>query len=227
MPVLLPVGHLDAGRARGRAPVTALVAVACVAVFVGPQDAGRSAAWLHEFGATPADLLGGGAGRGVLTLVTSVFAHANWAHLLYNLAPLWVFGAALERAVGGVRFAALFLGAGALGMLAEAALHPASPVPVVGASGAVAALAGAFAVAFPRARVVVAAVFLTVPVRTCVVLGAWVLVEVVAGVGAAAGGPGGVAHGAHLAGFALGVSLMAALDPARRGRWGRGFLRSV
>ena len=235
MPVLLPVGSLDAGRppAPARAPVTTLLALACAVVFVGPQDAGRSGDWAQTFGAVPADLFGGGAhpagaGWGALTLVTSLVSHASWPHLLYNLMALWVFGSALERTVGSARFAGLFLVGGVLATLAQAALWPASEVSIVGASGAVAAVAGAFAVAFPRARVVVAAVFLTLPVRVWVALGAWAVVEVAAGTLAAfrgAGGAGGVAHGAHVAGFAVGVLAMAVGARAQGVLWGRPFLR--
>lgn len=217
MPVLLPVGRLDAGRPQSWAPVTAALALTCVAVFVGLQDAGRAAGWTRALGVVPADLLAGGAGWPALTLATSLVSHASWPHLLYNLAALWVFGTAVERSVGGARFAALFLAGGVLATLAQVALWPASEVPVVGASGAVAAVAGAFAVAFPRARVVVAAVFLTLPVPVWVALGVWAAVEAAAALVAVggAGGAGGVAHGAHVAGLVVGVSVMAV---AGRGR---------
>ena len=226
MPVLLPIGHLDAGPpgAPAHAPVTTLLALACVAVFVGPQDAGRSAEWVQTFGAVPADLWGG-VGWPALTLATSLVSHASWPHLLYNLAALWVFGAAVERSVGGARFAAMFLVGGALATLAQSALQPASEVPIVGASAAVAAAAGAFAVAFPQARVVVAAVFLTLPVRVWVALGTWAAVEVAVGALAvfqATGRAGAVAHGAHVVGFVLGVAMMAVVGARRTIRPDRG-----
>lgn len=206
MPVVLPVGTFDAGPPRGMAaPVTTLLVVACLVVFAGPQEGGRAPAWALSHGLVPADV-------SASALVTSLFAHASWGHLLYNAVALWVFGSALERHVGGARLAALFFGLGAAAMLVEATARPASVVPIVGASGAVAAVAGAFAVAFPRSRVVVAAVFLTVPVRARVALGLWVAVEVAAGLGAAVQSPeaaADVAHVAHLAGFVLGASVTA------------------
>ena len=180
---------------------------------MGPQDVGRSAEWPRAFGLVPSLYLGGGSAPFLrwLTPMTSLFTHVSWLHLVYNLAALWVFGAAVERAVGRARFIALFLGLGALAMIVEAALTPASSVPIVGASGAVAALAGAFAVAFPRARILMAAVFLTVPVRAWVALGVWMAVEVAAGITAfrsPASAAGGVAHAAHVAGFLLGATAM-------------------
>lgn len=231
MPVLLPIGHLDAGPVEGpsRAPVTALVAVVCVVVFVVFQDGGQSGAWVRTFGAVPADLFGGGAGWRVATVATSIVSHASWSHLLYNLVALWVFGAAVERSVGSARFAALFAVGGMVATLAQAALWPASEVAIVGASGAVAAAAGAFAVAYPRARIVVVAVFLTFPVRVWIALGVWALVEAGSGVLgplSEGGGVGGVAHAAHLAGFGVGITAMAAATLLRNGhREGWAFLR--
>lgn len=228
MPVLLPIGRLDAGPARAHAPVTALMVLACVAVFAGPQHAGRSADWVALYGAVPADLWRGGAGWPGLTLVTSLVTHASWPHLLYNLFALWVFGAAVEPSVGSARFAAMVVAGGVLATLAQAALWPASEVPIVGASGAVAVVAGAFAVAFPRARVIVAAVFLTLPVRIWVALSVWVAVEAAVGVAAAAqrgGGAGTFAHGAHLAGLVLGIGMMGLIRAIRSRRQGIRFLR--
>ncbi|MEM1117260.1 MAG: rhomboid family intramembrane serine protease [Bacteroidota bacterium] len=214
MPVVLPIGSFDASPPRGvaAAPVTLVLVAACLFVFVGPQEAGRAAGWAVAFGLVPADL-------GAAALVTSLFAHASWGHLLYNAVALWVFGSALERRIGSARLALVFLGLGAGAMFVEALARPESAVPIVGASGGVAAVAGAFAVAFPRSRVVVAAVFLTIPVPARVALGLWAAVEVASGISAALHGPtaaADVAHLAHLTGFALGASVMAALPGFRR-----------
>lgn len=207
MPVVLPIGSFDASPPRGAVatPATGLLVAACAGVFVVLQGGGQAPTGAVTYGLVPADLAAG-------ALVTSLFVHASWGHLLYNAAALWVFGSALERRIGSARLVALFLGLGAAAMLAEAVLRPDSIVPIVGASGGVAAVAGAFAVAFPRSRVVVAAVFLTVPVRAHVALGLWAVVEVAAGASAAMGALGAatdVAHVAHLAGFALGALAMA------------------
>ncbi len=222
MALVLPLGHYDAGPVAGpatglieglaAAPVTALFAVLCALVFLGPQDRGRDAGWAQTYGAVPTEIaaaVGGGPAEGrapgvwpLLTLATSLAAHASWAHLFYNLLALWVFGVAVERALGSGATVGLYLGLGALACAAEVAATAGSAVPIVGASGAVAVVAGAFAVGFPRARVVVAVLFLTVPVPAWVALAVWAAVEVVAGTSA---GGTGVAHVAHLSGFALGA----------------------
>ena len=207
MPVVLPVGHFDAAPTdrAAVAPVTAAFAALCVAVFVGVQAQGHDVEWTWALGAVPAEVLSAedGTARGVLSLATSLVAHASWAHLFYNLVALWVFGAAVERSLGAARTFALYLGVGVAATLVEAAVSAAPTVPIVGASGVVAAAAGAFAVGYPRSRVVVAALFLTVPVPAWVALGLWAAVELMAG-----GGGEGIAHAAHLSGFALGALAM-------------------
>ena len=212
MPVVLPVGHFDAAPPERRvaAPVTAAFAALCVAVFVGLQAQGQDVEWTWALGAVPAEVLPpeGGTVRGTLALATSLVAHASWAHLFYNLVALWVFGSAVERALGAPRTLTLYLGTGVVATLVEAMVSAAPTVPIVGASGVVAAAAGAFAVGYPRSRVVVAALFLTVPVPAWVALGLWVAVELLAG-----GGGGGIAHAAHLSGFVLGAFGMRAARP--------------
>ena len=228
MPVVLPVGHYDAGPAVGpaAAPVTAVFVLLCALVFVGPQDRGRDGAWAQTYGAVPADVAGtfatpptdesdGARPWAPLTLMTSLVAHASWSHLFYNLLALWVFGMAVERAVGSARMLALYLGVGVLAGAAEVVASAGSSVPIVGASGAVAAAAGAFAVGFPNARVLVAALFLTVPVPAWVALALWAAVEVVAGATAPASGTG-IAHTAHMVGFVLGALAGIALLRPRR-----------
>ena len=222
MPVVLPVGHFDATPHTGRlaAPVTALAVVVGLVVFVGPQRFAADADATAALGAVPAEVVAALSQTlatpedrlwSLSSIWTSLTAHASWAHLFYNLVALWVFGSALERAVGRGPVVGLYLGAGALAVLAQVAVSAGSSAPIVGASGAVAAAAGAFAVTFPRSRVIVAALFLTVPVPASVALGVWAAVEVTVGFG---GGTPGVAHAAHLSGFGLGA-LFALLPPIR------------
>ncbi len=214
MALVLPVGHFDAGLGAGSraAPVTALFALLCAFVFIGPQDQGRDGTWAQSLGAVPSDVVASLGGRAAgdepshdvwppLTLATSLVVHASWAHLFYNVVALWVFGTAIERVAGSGPALLLYLGGGVLASLGEVAFSAGSAVPIVGASGAVAVAAGAFAVGFPRSRVVVAVLFLTVPIPAWVALGAWAALEVVVGMGR---GGGDVAHVAHLCGFVLG-----------------------
>ena len=209
MPLFLPIGQLDAGPrpARAPAPVTAGVALVCAVVFAGPQDFGLASAWAGAHGLTPARYFGSsGLAHWVASPLTSIVTHASWPHLVFNLVALFVFGTAVERHVGARWFAFLFFGLGGLALLAEALSDPASTSPIVGASGGVAVVAGAFAAAFPRSRILVAAFFLTLPVRAWVAIGSWLAVEVAMWVSAPASST--TAHAAHLAGFALGLTVM-------------------
>jgi membrane associated rhomboid family serine protease len=90
----------------------------------------------------------------ILTLVTSLFLHGGFVHLAGNLIYLWVFGGAVEEALGRVRFLTLYLACGAVGSLMHTVLFPQSTVPSIGASGSIAGLLGAFLILRPRARIV-------------------------------------------------------------------------
>ena len=210
MPLLLPIGQFDAGPrpARALAPVTAGIALACAIVFAGPQDFGLAEAWAGTHGLTPARYFGSsGLAHWMVSPLTSIVSHASWPHLVFNLVALLVFGSAVERRVGAWWFGVLFFGLGGLALLAEAVSNPSSTSPIVGASGGVAVVAGAFAAAFPRSRILVAALFLTLPVRAWIAIGVWLVVEV--GMWAFAPASSTTAHAAHLAGFALGLTVMA------------------
>jgi membrane associated rhomboid family serine protease len=145
-------------------------------------------------------------------LVTSAFLHGGWIHLIANMWTLWLFGGAVESRLGRPRFAALYGG----GLLAAAAAqmwaYPASPVPVIGASGAVAAVLGAHVVLFPASRVLllipILFIPLFVPVGTLVYAGIWFAIQVLNGAGAlASDAPGGVAWWAHVGGFLGGLAI--------------------
>ena len=227
MPLLLPIGQFDAGPrpARALAPVTASIAVVCLGVFAGPQDFGQAGAWAGVHGLTPARYFGSAGLGWVASPLTSIITHASWTHLVFNLIALLVFGSAVERKVGARWFGFLFFGLGGLALLAEAVSAPSSTSPIVGASGGVAAIAGAFAAAFPRSRILVAALFLTLPVRAWVAIGLWLAFEV--GMWVSAPASSTTAHAAHLAGFALGLTVMAVFLKNRPQQPARGIPRSL
>ena len=165
-------------------------------------------------------------GRG-LRLVTALFLHADWAHLLGNLVFLLIFGLPAERAMGPWRFLALFLFGGAFANLAAAVSIAAPDRIIIGASGAVSALIGAYLALFPGARLGVVlplGLFLEfVRVPAFLLIGLWALLQVVF----AYSGPalGAVAWPAHIAGFLFGVvfALLARASIARRLRRKRGY----
>jgi membrane associated rhomboid family serine protease len=155
----------------------------------------------------------GGAG-GWHTVLSSMFLHGSWFHILGNMWFLWVFGNNIEDSMGHGRFAAFYLVTGVLAAAAQVAIQPSSPVPMVGASGAISGVMGAYLVLYPRARIHML-VFLGFFVTRAVVpaylmLLYWALLQFVGTIPAVAGvGPeGGVAFAAHLGGFVAGVALI-------------------
>ncbi len=169
--------------------------------------------------------LGDPAATGV-TLFTSMFMHGGWLHLLGNMWYLWIFGDNIEDRLGHVRFLGFYLVAGLASALAHAFFNPYSPLPTVGASGAIAGVLGAYARAFPRARVVtlvpVFFFFQIIALPALLVLGLWFVFQFLSGAfSAVGGGAGGVAWWAHIGGFAFGYLVMGwAQRPARpSGAW--------
>jgi membrane associated rhomboid family serine protease len=150
----------------------------------------------------------------VLDVFTSMFLHAGWLHLLGNMLFLWIFGANVEDRVGRARFLLVFLAGGVVADVAQILSNPTSEAPMIGASGAIAAVLGAYVVLFPRARIQ-SLVFLgffyqLIAVPAIIVLGFWFLLQVVDGIGSL--GPttavdGGVAVFAHIGGFVAGALL--------------------
>ncbi|NED36405.1 rhomboid family intramembrane serine protease [Streptomyces sp. SID8499] len=226
------VGALRAVRTT-RAPVTRTLIVLCCLVFaIGPAgglnpahgsgDALLAAqqAYFRRWGVIPAELFTGSA-RAALTPATALFVHGSWVHLLGNMLFLHVFGAMTEARMGRVRFTLFYTGCGYLALVGYALAHSASDQTLVGASGAISAVLGAFLYLFPRARVTSVLPFLFfLPLR----LPAWVVLPFWAGLqwlaaGRAGQGPG-VAYLAHVVGFGLGF-LFAWVrygGPGRRGR---------
>jgi membrane associated rhomboid family serine protease len=147
-----------------------------------------------------------------LTPLTSMFLHGGWMHLLANMWFLWVFGNNVEDSMGRARFLIFYLLTGLLAAGAQAAVHPASAVPMVGASGAISGVMGAYIVLYPRVRVhmiVFLGIFITrVAVPAFFMLGYWFLLQVLGGLPAIASEAGGVAFWAHAGGFAAGMALV-------------------
>ena len=142
--------------------------------------------------------------------ITSMFLHGGILHLLGNMLFLWIFGDNLEEEMGHMGFLAFYLATGIAAALGQVVAEPASPVPMVGASGAIAGIMGGYLLLFPKARVDVLIFFVfiirIIPVPAWLVLGLWFGGQVVAGSMAEAG-MGGVAYWAHAGGFIAGLAL--------------------
>jgi membrane associated rhomboid family serine protease len=155
-----------------------------------------------------------------VTLFTSMFVHAGLWHLLGNMLYLWVFGDNVEDRLGHFRYLVFYLACGLGAALTQVMLSLGSDTPMVGASGAIAGVLGAYLVLYPHARVLTL-VFLVIFIRimylpAIILLGIWFALQMVS----AMGGGGGVAWYAHIGGFVTGILLIAALAPS--GRSGRG-----
>jgi len=153
-----------------------------------------------------------------ITPLSSMFLHGGWFHILGNLWFLWVFGNNVEDSMGHGRFVAFYLLCGLAAAAAQAAANPASAVPMVGASGAIGGVMGAYAVLYPKARVhmlLVLGFYVTrAVVPAVVVLGYWFLLQLLGGIPALASEGGGVAFWAHAGGFLAGIALCFAFrDP--------------
>lgn len=157
------------------------------------------------YGLVPAELSSGkDTPLAISHVFSSMFLHGGLGHLLFNLLFLWVFGPTLEAFLGKGRYLALYLGTGVAAALAQVALAPGSPIPMVGASGAIAGTLGAYWVLFPRAQVLtLVPIFIFVRLiwlPAWFFLGLWLLFQVLS-----APKGGGIAFGAHIGGFLMGA----------------------
>ncbi len=201
--------------------VTAGLIVACIAVYVWQVSLGERAAMeaVLGLGAIPAVLFDSRelAPELVLipawgTVLTSMFLHADWLHLGGNMLYLWVFGDNIEDAMGHLRFLVFYVVCGIVAVLAHSFMQPDSVSPLVGASGAISGVLGAYLVLHPRVRVLVLAFYrVPLPLPAYIVLGGWVILQVVnvyvEGMTPVADA-GGTAWWAHIGGFVAGVLLI-------------------
>jgi len=150
----------------------------------------------------------------VPTLFTSQFLHAGWMHIIGNMLYLWIFGDNVEDRLGHFRYLLFYLGAGAVAAILQVLINPFSSVPMVGASGAIAGVMGAYFVLYPQSRVLTAIFivifFDVVEIPAVFFLGIWFLMQLLSGVGSLGvsnAAAGGTAFWAHVGGFAMGVAV--------------------
>jgi len=147
------------------------------------------------------------------TVLTSMFMHGGWFHLIGNMLFLWVFGNNIEDAMGHVKFLFFYLICGAAAAAAQTFVSPNSIVPMVGASGAISGVLGAYLLLYPKVRVhtlIILPIYITtVAVPAWVMLGYWILIQVLSGLGSLREvEKGGVAFFAHVGGFVAGFLLV-------------------
>jgi membrane associated rhomboid family serine protease len=168
-----------------------------------------------SFGVVPSDLTHGGSQNipfspipEPLTFLTYMFLHAGWMHLISNMLFLWVFADNVEDAFGYFAFALFYLLCGIVGALAHVAMTPNSTAPLIGASGAVSGVIGAYVLLYPKARVWIL-LFFRIPLRISAiwVLGGWFLLQVFYVLTAVGGDEAQVAWWAHIGGFIAGLAI--------------------
>jgi rhomboid family protein len=216
--------------------ITLLIIVANTAVWVLVQGAGMEPGLSRsvcELGLIPGEFLGRvaegtsiplspttacvlGLERAWFTPLTSMFLHGGWLHLIGNMWFLWLFGNNVEDSMGHVRYLAFYLLSGFAAAGVQTYMNPESVLPMVGASGAISGIMGAYIVLYPRVRVhmlVVLVIFVTrIVVPAYLMLGYWFLLQLLGG--STASGNGGVAFWAHVGGFLAGALLISVFkDP--------------
>jgi len=190
--------------------------------------AGASEAFIMEFGAVPCRLTGACAVPGqfpspLVTVFTSMFMHGGLLHAGGNMLYLWIFGNNVEDTLGHGRFLVFYLLSGAAAALAQTVMNPHSAIPMIGASGAVSGVLGAYLLLFPYATILTLVTFgfffRFIHIPAVVVLGFWVVLQLISGylsASAAAlgrGEGGGVAWFAHIGGFLAGMVLLFLMRP--------------
>jgi len=226
---MFPIGD-ENEPGHGLAWVTLTLIGINVAVFVLLQGLGAENAFTTGFSAVPLEITTGAdlvdpvpitvAGQTYqipqapgpfpiqLTLLSSMFMHAGWLHLAGNMLFLWVFGDNVEHRAGATLFLIVYLGTGLVGSLALIWSDPTSPIPSLGASGAISGILGAYLVLFPRNRVTVFVFRFVTQVPALAAIGLWIVFQLISGLGAAVISSetvGGVAYLAHIGGFAAGL----------------------
>jgi membrane associated rhomboid family serine protease len=202
---------------------TVLVAANLAAFLVELSLGGALEPFVRRWGVVPVDVVeslrGGEAPAALITLLTSSFLHAGWLHLLSNLVYLGVFGLPVERRIGASGFALLYLASGLIGSLAYLLAQPASEVPAIGASGAIAGVIGAHLVLFPGATLgsLAPVLFLHVveSTPTLLLLLIWMATQLFSSVASLTTSTG-IAWWAHVGGFAGGIALAPLLRNLRK-----------
>ena len=221
---MLPIGDDDSDRRFPPFINYVLIAIN-ILVFVFLQGMGGNEKFTYAFSTVPAEILTGkDIAAGVLeptpvpvyfTLITSMFMHGGWAHLLGNMLFLWVFGDNIENRIGHIRYLIFYLVCGIIASLSHVFVSGSdSLIPSLGASGAISGVLGGYLLLFPsrRVRVIMGRGITTVP--AFVALGIWIVFQVISQLGVLGGdqGGGGVAYAAHIGGFVAGLALIKLFD---------------
>ncbi|HEY6923865.1 MAG TPA: rhomboid family intramembrane serine protease [Steroidobacteraceae bacterium] len=206
----------DASRPLARFPlVTILIVTANIVCFVLELAGGGTS--ITGWSVIPAQIAGG---HRLVTLITATYMHGSWIHIIGNMLFLWAFGPTLEDAMGrGAYFLFYSLG-GVVGMLCQVAVSTQSTLPCLGASGAIAAVMGAFLVTYPRDRIksllIIGWFVRTTFIPAAVLIGVWFAIQLLSAGAMVSQEQGGVAYAAHIGGVIFGVVLGRLFEGPRR-----------
>jgi len=195
--------------------VTTFIIAINVIVFILELSGGD--AFVKQWSAVPADIA---AGHRLITILTSMFMHASWSHILGNMVFLWAFGPQIEDAMNPLRYAVFYLAGGVVAMLAQVAADPGGALPYLGASGAIAAVMGAFLVTYPRDKirtVLLIGWFVRITlIPAALLIGFWFLIQLLSIGVVADTQSGGVAYLAHIGGIVFGAVTARLFEDPRR-----------
>jgi len=199
----IPLG--DASRRPARIPViTAVIIVVNALVFV--LELMRGDTFVTQWSVIPAEIV---SGHHWITILTAMFMHGSWSHIIGNMVFLWAFSPEIEDAMGRGRYLIFYLVGGLVAMLAQVVADPHSTVPNLGASGAIAAVMGAFLVTYPRDQIrTLLFIFVFARIRfipAALLIGLWFVIQLFHAGSVAHVQTGGVAYLAHVGGFIFGA----------------------
>jgi len=211
---LIPLG--DASRRPGRYPVIRVLLIV-VNAFVFLLELMGGDEFIYAWSAIPRQIVHG---HHLVTLFTSMFMHASWMHIIGNMVFLWAFGPEIEDAMGHFQYLVFYLAGGLIAMAAQVMGSPYSNVPSLGASGAIAAVMGAFLVTYPRDRIrTVLFIFIFFQITyipAILLIGFWFLTQLFNFGMVARVQTGGVAYLAHIGGFIFGAITARFIEDPRR-----------
>ncbi|MBS1817408.1 MAG: rhomboid family intramembrane serine protease [Acidobacteria bacterium] len=203
---MIPLRDVIPSRTTPYITVTIILINAVAWMYEVSMPRQQLAVFLDIFGVVPADFV-------PTTLLTSMFLHGSWSHVIGNMWYLWIFGDNVEDRMGHGRFIVFYLLCGCVAAFGQILLDPESTVPMIGASGAIAGVMGAYFVLYPQSRVLTLVPFIIfvdiIELPAIFLLGFWFLMQLFSAgaiaVTASTGGSGGVAFMAHVAGFVMGL----------------------
>ena len=203
--MLFPIGDDNSSRRTTPLVTYSLIALNFIVFFM---EMSQGESFVRQWAVVPRQLASNPTGE-LPTVFTSMFMHAGWMHLLGNMLFLWIFGDNVEDRLGRGKYLVFYLLCGIAATLAQVAVSSGSNIPNLGASGAISGVLGAYLVLFPQGRVRVLMRGGTVAVPALVVIGLWIVLQLVNSMGSItqSSQTGGVAYMAHIGGFVAGLAL--------------------